>query len=282
MIHSCLLEIQNRYEELTPTEKCIADYIQENGQQVVHMSVRDLAERAGVAKSAVPRCCKALGFSGFPDLKISLSADLAKNQELNFSSHISHNDDIENILDKVFSSNVKALHDTRAKIDSNTISQLVDAMERASAVYIYGVGVSAPFCSDFQFRLFQIGKKAYYMTDSYAMKMSAMDIQEGDVVIGISQYGQTVMVLDALKLAKERGAVTACITGHSESLIATECDLPIIFAAEEMKYPIDTISMRIAVISIMDAITISLSTRSFEKASERYQYFRKLENTLRY
>ena len=104
MIRSCLLEIQNRYEELTPAEKRVAEYIQANGPQVIHMSVRDLAEQAGVAKSAVPRCCQSLGFSGFPDLKISLTADLTKNQKMNFSSHISDSDDIESVLDKVFSS----------------------------------------------------------------------------------------------------------------------------------------------------------------------------------
>ena len=155
-------------------------------------------------------------------------------------------------------------------------------MEKANVVHIYGIGTSAPCCTDLQFRLFQIGKKAFAMTDSYAMKMSAMDIQPGDVAIGVSYSGRTIITLDALKAAKERGAVTACITGHSESLIAKECDLPIIIAAEEMKYPIDTISMRIAVISIMDAITISLSTRNFESVSERYQYLHKMENTLRY
>jgi len=282
MVRSCLLEIQNRYDELTPVEKRIADYIHENGQQAVYMSVRELAERAGVAKSAVPRCCKALGFSGFPDLKIALSADLAKNQQMNFSSHISRNDNIESILDKIFSSNVKALHDTREQLNSSAVKQLVDAMERANAVYIYGTGTSAPFCSDFQFRLFQIGKKAYSIVDSYTMKMSVMDIREGDVAIGISHSGQTIITLDALKAAKERGAVTSCITGHSESLMAKECDFPIIIAAEEMKYPIDTISTRIAYISIMDAITISLSTRNFDSVSERYQYLHNLENTLRY
>lgn len=240
------------------------------------------AELAGVAKSAVPRCCQALGFSEFPDLKISLSSDLAKNQKMNFSSHISRNDNIENILDKVFSSNVKALHDTREQLNTNMIEQLVDAMEKANAVYIYGTGTSAPFCPDLQFRLFQIGKKAYSIVDSYTMKMSAMDIQEGDVAIGISYYGQTIITLDALKAAKERGAITSCITGHSESLIAKECDLPIIISAEEMKYPIDTISARIAVISIMDAITIPLSTRDFQRVSKRHEYPHKLENMLRY
>ena len=68
MKNSCLLEIQNRYATLTPTEKRIADYIQANGPEVVHMSVQQLAEQTGAAKSAVLRCCKSLGFSGFPDL----------------------------------------------------------------------------------------------------------------------------------------------------------------------------------------------------------------------
>ena len=166
MIRSCLLEIQNRYDELTPVEKRVADYIHGNGQQVVHMSVRELADRAGVAKSAVPRCCQALGFSGFPALKISLSADLAKNQEMHFSSHISHDDNIENILDKVFSANVKALHDTREQLNAGLIEQLVDAMEQANAIYLYGIGPSSSFCADLQFRLFQIGKKAHAVTDS--------------------------------------------------------------------------------------------------------------------
>ena len=282
MIRSCLLEIQNRYEELSPAEKRLADFTREHGQQAVHMSVRELAEQAGVAKSAVPRFCQALGFSGFPELKISLSADLAKNQQMRFSSHISRDDNIEQILDKVFSSNVKALHDTRAQLNAQRIEQLVDAMEKANAIYIYGIGPSAPFCTDLQFRLFRIGKKAYELVDSYAMKMSATDIREGDVAIGISNYGQTIITLEALKEAKARGAVTACITGHSESLIARECDLPIIVAAEEMQYPIDTISTRIALISIMDAITIALSTRDFDRVSQRHEQLRKLEDTLRY
>ena len=282
MIRSCLLEIQNRYAELTPAEKRVADHIRDNGQQVVHLSVRELADRAGVAKSAVPRCCQALGFSGFPALKIALSADLAKNQKLHFSSHISREDNTDAILDKVFSSNAKALHDTRAQLDTQLVERLVDAMEKANAIYIYGIGPSATFCADLQFRLFQIGKKAYAVTDPYSMKLSAADIREGDVAIGISQYGRTITTLDALKAAKERGAVTACITGHSESLIATECDLPIIFAAEEMQYPIDTISARIAVISILDAVTISLSARDFDRVSQRHRQLRELEDTLRY
>ena len=84
MKSSCLLEIQNRYEKLTPTERRIADYIRANGPDVVHMSVQEVAEQTGAAKSAVLRCCKALGFDGFPALKISLSADLSKNSQMNF------------------------------------------------------------------------------------------------------------------------------------------------------------------------------------------------------
>ena len=53
--HSCLFEIQTRYDALTPVEKRIADYIALYGEEVIHMTVRQLAKCTGTASSAVLR-----------------------------------------------------------------------------------------------------------------------------------------------------------------------------------------------------------------------------------
>lgn len=279
MTHSCLLEIQNRYEELTPTEKLVADYIYENGSQAVHMTVRTLAEQAGVTKSTVLRCCKALGFSSFSELKISLSTDLAKNQQMNFAPYILPEDSTDEILHKVLSANIKALHDTLEQADPVSIDRLADALAQANMVYIFGIGSSAPLCSDLQVHLLQIGKKAYCATDPYSISLSALNIGEGDVAIGISHHGQTISVIDGLATSKKRGAVTACLTSQPDSLIVKTCDLPIIISAQEIKYPIDSLSTRIAHTSIMDVITIALSTRNFSKTTEHYQHLCEIVST---
>lgn len=279
MTHSCLLEIQNRYEELTPNEKLVADYIHENGSQAVHMTVRTLAEQAGVTKSTVLRCCKALGFSSFSELKISLSTDLAQKRQMNFSSYILPEDSTAEILHKVLSANIKALHDTLDQVDPVSIDRLADALAQANMIYIFGFGSSAPLCSDLHLHLLQIGKTAYCATDPYYISLSAQNIGEDDVAIGISHHGQTISVIDGLATAKKRGALTACLTSQPDSLIVKTCDLPIIVSAQEIKYPIDPVSTRIAHTSIMDVITIALSTRDFVKTTEHYQHLSEIVKT---
>ena len=74
----CLLAIKKRYVQLTAAEKAVADYILQESENVITMPVAELAGKAGVAKSAVIRCCKSLGFEGYAELKISLAMDLSK------------------------------------------------------------------------------------------------------------------------------------------------------------------------------------------------------------
>ena len=47
-ILSCLLEIQHRFDSLTPTEKRIARYIAENSSRVPMMPIDELAENARI------------------------------------------------------------------------------------------------------------------------------------------------------------------------------------------------------------------------------------------
>ena len=77
---SCMQLIQSKYHLLTAVEKKIADYLIHHQQNVVGMSISELAENAQVAKSAIVRCCKSLGFEGYTQLKLALAADHSKNK----------------------------------------------------------------------------------------------------------------------------------------------------------------------------------------------------------
>ena len=59
-----LSEIHNRYDQLTDTERKIADTILSAPQDAVKMTVKELAQRSGTVPSAVVRFCKSLGYRG--------------------------------------------------------------------------------------------------------------------------------------------------------------------------------------------------------------------------
>ena len=266
---SCLTSIKQKYDSLTPVEKKIADYIVAESQSVISMPVAEFAENAGVVKSAIIRCCKTLGFEGYSELKISLAMELSKNRQLGFVPYIDKTDSVHGIIEKVFSANVKTLHDTAEEINVSSVEKVVDAIDKSKVIYIYGIGTSAVIASDFQYRLTQVGYTAICFTDVPSMKVSTLNIKKGDLAFGVSNSGSTTATTDALSLAKEMGAFTACITSFPDSPITKICDCSLVISSDEIQYPIEAISSRIAQISLLDSIIISLSSKHYDKALER-------------
>jgi len=225
---SCIFVIKSKYELLTKTEKKIASFILENAESVISMSASELADASGTAGSAVVRCCKSLGFKGYTELKLALAAQLSRGKQLGFMPNIYPDDKPGDILDKIFSANVKTLHDTAEHINRKMLCSVIDMIGRSNSVYIYGIGTSAVFVQDFQYRLMQCGYTAFGMCDVPGMKISTMNIKPGDSAIGISHSGRTVATVEALRLAKEKGAETACITScHGSPMMhALSCKKP--------------------------------------------------------
>lgn len=246
------------------------------------MSVAEFSQAADMAKSAVIRFCKSAGFEGFSDFKISLAMELSKNKKLNYTPYIFPDDTVSDIFDKVFSANVKTLHDTAENIKREVLEKVVSALSDANSIYIYGIGTSRAMAEDFQYRLMQLGKTAFCYSDVVSMKISSLNITKGDIAIGISHSGRTIATVDALKAAKDNGALTICITSHHQSPITKVSLLPIEIYSDEVEYPIEALSARIAHISVIDAITTALSAKDYDKTLERSIDSSKIINTIRY
>lgn len=60
-------------------------------------------------------------------------------------------------------------------------------------------------------------------------------LNPGDLVIGISGSGNSKNVLKAIAYAKENGAVTAGLTGYSGGVLATQVDIHVHSAANDME-----------------------------------------------
>ena len=66
--------IKVEYEDLTRSERRVANCIIDNPQLVISENIAELANRAKVSQPTVFRFCKRFGSKGFPDFKFLLSA----------------------------------------------------------------------------------------------------------------------------------------------------------------------------------------------------------------
>ena len=109
-----------------------------------------------------------------------------------------------------------------------------------------------------------------------------MNIQKNDVVLGISNSGRTASTVDVLRRAKERGAQTICVTSYPNSEIVAYSDHPLVVTTDEIQYPVEAISGRIAHISVLDSIAVSLSAKNYDDAVDRAAKNHDLIDDLRY
>lgn len=279
---TCLPEIKEKYKNFTPREKKVADYVLKNYDSAVILTTSELALRAGVVKSVIVRFCQKMGFSGYTEFRLALSRESARNEQFNFTPYIDIDDNETEIMKKIFAANVKTLHDTAENINHEMLKKAVEAFYKADKIYIYGIGTSAGIVCDFQYRLMQLGFTAFGFTDIANMKVSTMNICKNDAVIGISNSGRTIATIESLKLAVERGAATVCLTSYPNSEIVQACEYPLVIKTDEIQYPIEAISARIAHISILDSIIIALSVKNYETSVQRYAKTRDLIDTVRY
>lgn len=278
---SCLQIIRNRFDSLTAVEQRIASYILQHSETVAEMTTEQLAQASGSAKSAVVRCCQSLGFEGYAQLKRRLTAELSKNRQLNYVPYIYADDGTETILEKVFSANVKALHDTISHLDIAMAELALDTLQHARNIYLYGVGTSASMVQELQYRLMLLGYSAFALTDPGTMKISTMNISPGDAALAISYSGRTIATRQALQLAAEAGATTICITSYPESPLAQTAQLPLCVYSDEVQYPVEAMSAKVAQLSLIYALTTALSARTYDDTVQRAKRTRELINSIR-
>ncbi|MCQ6562897.1 MurR/RpiR family transcriptional regulator [Paenibacillus mendelii] len=271
-----LLMISSVYSSMTKAEKKVADAVQNNPEEAVLSTVTDLAETAGVGETSVIRFCRALGFRGYHEFKLSIAQDLV-NVPNYLNGEIDESDNTMDIVRKVTMNNENILKNTLDLLDIEQMTRAVDAIIAADKIYIYGVGSSGITALDTHYRLMRLGMKVEAQRDAHIIAMSAAMVQKGDVVIGISTSGSTKDLVDPLKQAKENGARVICLTSHAKSPITTNADIVLLIPTREMPFQGGALSTKMAQIHLLDIMSTLITTL---KKSETNESIRKTANAV--
>jgi DNA-binding MurR/RpiR family transcriptional regulator len=238
---------------LQPASRRTAEYILDHVDQVIHMSVTDLAAEIGVSDATIVRLCQQVGAKGFQDLKLALTMDTVEPVKL-IHEDVSDGDGPQEVVDKVFDSAIKTLSDTRKILDVDAIRQAAEIILAADKVEFYSIGGTAPVALDAYFRMLWIGINAYYVTDDSAMAIRAAMAGPKTAVVTISHSGSNRDTVEATRLAKESGAMTIAIVNFGKSPLHNYADIIIHTASEETFLRPQSMASRIAQITALDAL----------------------------
>lgn len=269
MIKNVIDEIYSSYDHFFDSEKKIAKYIIHHTSEVVNMTVGELSQASGASEASVSRFCKRIGLKGFHHLKISLAQELVETPFTHtvISNRISIND-INNSLDSILANKVEELTQTITMMKSNKLHEILDYILKSKHIYFVAVGNTVPVALDGCFKFNQIGISSSTSSILETELGMVLNVSKEDMVIAISDSGESSGVLTAVKEASKRGAVTLSITNSDKSTVALASEYHITTATREKVYLEGYCFSRVSATTVIEILYLFLTTMK-EDAHEK-------------
>ncbi len=136
--------------------------------------------------------------------------------------------------------------DIEARALKTLADSLDDAFERVARaivdtegrVILTGIGKSGIVCRKIAATLASTGTPAFFLHSAEAIHGDLGMITRGDLVIGVSNSGETEELVRLLEHIKRLGARLVAITGAGESTLARYADLALVYRVEEEGCPL--------------------------------------------
>ena len=266
-----LIRVRGALPSLRPAEQRVAEAVLADPAGVSERSITALARLCRTSETTVLRFCRALGLAGYPELRIAL-ARAAQGEEADRASRvtpdspISATDSMAEMVAKIAYADQRSVADTGAAVDVASLQAAVDALVTARRVDVYGVGASALVGQELSSRLHRLGLASSAWADPYAALASAAGLTGVDVAIGISHTGTTIDVLDALRVARGRGATTIGRTNIDRAPIGGPSALVVTTAARETTFRTGEMSSRVAQLVLVDCLFTGVALRSYDRS----------------
>ncbi|PKU25244.1 MurR/RpiR family transcriptional regulator [Telmatospirillum siberiense] len=253
-----LSRIETLCPSLRPSERKLADFMLGRPQEVISLSMNDLAARTGLSQATIARFCQAVGCSGFREFKIKLAQAVGGGGVALIHQDVAPGESPAGIIGKVFDRALSNLMMVRAALSSAAVERAIGLLDRARRIEFYGSGNSGIVAADVQHKFFRLGMPTVAYNDPHVYNMSALTLGGTDVAVLISHSGRTHDILEAAENVLSVGAAVIAIT-HSNSPLARLATVALMADVAEDTDVFSPMTSRLVHLTIGDVLAVGVA-----------------------
>ncbi|MEL4374660.1 MurR/RpiR family transcriptional regulator [Brucella cytisi] len=248
MAGEILTLLRSQLNEMTPQVQTAARFILERPQDVMLLSMRELASAAGVSHSTIMRLSEWLGLDGYAALRqIFISSFREGAVVATTDSSTPEKSGEEGKAPALIASSIKDLAADKAQ------SQLAEAtgqLMKARKIVVVGSAQETPVIGHAR-QLFQALGSRVQTPDQF---QAADATEEGVCLLVISLRPHGPKPKDAVRLARRLGVPSLAITDSPNALVAKMADISVIFRPASIALNIPSLTPAIAAIEAITSI----------------------------
>lgn len=263
-----ITRIKENYDRMSKGQKKLAAYVTSNGDSAVFLTAAKLGKTVGVSESTTVRFATLLGYSGFPEFHKAMEEEVKKKLRHVDRIEINSSDMTkEEVLRNVMNSDANKIKLTLESISESAFAEAVESIMSAKKIYIIGIRSCLPLAQFLGFYLNLLFEDVCVVGTNNASEIfeQMININENDVLIGISFPRYSMRTLKAMEFANDRNAKVISITDDVNSPINlySSCNL---LARSEMATVVDSL---VAPLSVINALIVTLCMRKPKEVTNK-------------
>lgn len=260
-MHGPFEAIRSHFNQFTANQKKLASFIDSSPDATAFLTTTELAQKAGVSQSTVVRFAKSLGYAGFPSFQSEIRKLLVG--KLNPSDRLQKSPKNTQVVDATFDADVRNLTGARDALRNGVLEQAIELLWRAKHTYVLGLRTSFSMAYLLATTLRQIRPSVTLVRHGTGSVVDEiMSISEKDVLFAVCFPRYSRETIQALRLAKEKGATTVVLTDSALGSPGREADLAIVTPCSISSF----FTSYAGVVLVINALIAGITEKSRDKA----------------
>lgn len=272
--------VSERYNDLTKSEKRIANYLRKNQEEAAFLSAGELAARLDLSEATLVRFARNMGFPSYPAMRNVF--------QQNFRQRVTHSarlrgrlDDLReagDIFERLVVSEIDYLTLALETVDREAFSRAAKMLQSKDRVFVFGVGPSAALVDLLSLRLGRFGKQVVPMTTAGREFLEPMLWMTGqDILIAICFFDVSPALQLLLDYANEVHCPVIMITDTLGSIIGDKAD--VVLAAR--RGPMGEFHSLVVPMTVINTLLLTLANEDREKVIAKLDTLDQLRDRLK-
>lgn len=259
--------LRARRDALSPGQRRVADHLIAHPEDAAFQSAAEMALAVGVSESLVVRFAATLGYSGYPGLVQELRERLRARASLpdrlrRRPTELTAASPAADVWAAVVAQDRANLAATLEDASSSPLEDVVGALLAARTIYVVGLRGSAHLAGLLGLLLDKAGADVRVRTSGDVTLFDRLRaVGTGDVLVAFSFARYTRRTIEALRLARVRGATTVAITDALTAPAVAEADLSLHVHVASASFQHSYAS----VVSLLNALVVAWTLRAPER-----------------
>jgi DNA-binding MurR/RpiR family transcriptional regulator len=272
--------ISERYNEMTKSEKRIAEYMRQNQDEVAFLSAGEIAGRLELSEATMVRFARTMGFDSYPALRIALQEKYRRlvTHSARLRSRLGDLSEAGDIFERLVASEINYLTESLQTLDRDAFHAAVELLRTHQRVFVFGLGPSISLVDLLEIRLTRSARHVIPLrTSGRELLEPLLLMSKDDLLIVIGFFNVTRSLEMVLEYANQHRTPVILVTDTLGPLEGAKATVTL----SARRGPVSAFHSLTVPMTILNALLLALSSVDQEKVMSNLDELDRLRERLK-